>query len=122
LYNIRVWDRIRCVYDVDVGCLKFRLELSLVNLFVSRILVVWWWRWWVVGSANDDNPVVVEWLNEGDAEVGTDVDDVAGWFGRCGARVFTWWLLSDSRSNLLTASGDWVPENVQKKLLVFYRK
>ena len=116
LYNLRVWDRIRCVYDVDVGCLKFRLELSLVNLLVSRILVVWC-RWWFVGSANDDSPVVVERLIDGDAEVGTDEDDVAGWFGRCGARVFTWWLLSDRRSSLLTASGDWVPEKIQKKLL-----
>jgi hypothetical protein len=61
--------------------------------------------------------VVDELLNNGDAEFGTDVfvrlDDVVKWNGRFGVRVFVWWLLSDSRSNLLTASGDWVPEQIE---------
>ncbi len=123
IYNLRVWDRVTCV--CDVGCLKFKLELSLVNLFVSRTFVTWllrWWWWWWVDSVNDESPVVVdELLNNGDAELGADVferlDDVDKWNGRCGVRFLIWWLLSDRRSNLLTASGDCVPKRKKKEYL-----
>ncbi len=104
---------------MDVGCLKFKLELSLVNLLVSRILFVWWFRWrWEVDSATDESPVVVdELVNDVDAEFSTHVldrlDDVGNWYGRCADRFFIWWLLSDRRSNLLTASGDCVPEKIK---------
>jgi len=123
IYNLRVWDRVTCVYGD--GCLKFKLELSLVNLFVSRIFVTWWlrwwWWWWWVDSVNDESPVVVdELLNNGDAELGTDVferlDDVDKWNGRFGVRFLIWWLLSVRRSNLLTASGDCVPRRKKRNI------
>ena len=37
--NLRVCDRIRCVYPDELLGLKFRLELSLVSLLVSRTFV-----------------------------------------------------------------------------------
>jgi len=51
----------------------------------------------------------MELFINGDALRRTDIFEFG--FDFCGMRDFIWWLLSDRRSNLLTASGDCVPKN-----------
>jgi hypothetical protein len=89
--------------------LKFKLELSLVNLFVSRILVTLCW----LDSRTDVNPV--DGIN-GAAFRRRFI--VAFGFDFCGARGFIWWLLSDKRNSLLIASGDCVPKIKQRIFLI----
>ncbi len=90
----------------------FKLELSLVNLLVSRIFVILCW----LDSRTDVRPV--------DGIIGDGFrrsPTVEFELDFCGTRDLTWWLLSDKRNSLFIASGDCVPkENKDRYRFLFY--
>lgn len=108
LVSLLCWDRMKTPL---FSALKFKLELSLDNLFVSRILPTWWRRFcefWE-DSWNPVIPVADRTGLESKGEWVFNKVFVDWWWAFWAGRVFVWWLLSVRRSNLFTASGDWVP-------------